>query len=537
MESAKDKHHFENTQQRHINDGWLQPFSLATTKASTVTNEAASRSSALHLRVIVTLITFSLCLLLTVSTVVYKSIHGHIYTNELIQLHESNLSLINTLKPLSSRLENIRLLATANTNHKQAYSIINTELGQLIPLKESISQTDLQNATNSQFDQRLLDEVIIMGNTFAPLLHGYFQYHDREYLWAANTVPGTPYTLIHSTSHKHASLMSLLQNTNTLTTTFIAGIFLLLLWTSAIPSRLHKLSVQKNPVRQASADRTQQQHVEVEKQLLVEDLRDAIINNKLELYYQPKLGLKNNTIAGVEALARWTHPRHGFIPPNTFIQVAEQYALIRELTLWVLQTAIEQCAQWNRAGNNIGIAINLSPQNLHDENLAEEINALLQRWQVTPGQISLEISETVILNNPEQAISFFRRTDHLGICLSIDNFGIQHSSLSHLRLLPVKEIKIDKSFILEMRSNMKIASRVQDTIALGQKYGFTVVAEGVEEQTSLEQLQQMGCDSLQGYYICRPMPGRDLLPMMNACHAGHGAIMNSAETVWDRHLA
>ena len=244
---------------------------------------------------------------------------------------------------------------------------------------------------------------------------------------------------------------------------------------------------------------------------LANDLRNAIRNDELDLYYQPKLGLKSETIIGVEALSRWTHPRHGFIPPDIFIEIAEHTGLIKQLTEWVLATAIKQCAQWNRQGIRLNIAINLSARNLHDENLAAQIELLLKNYQIDPAQISLEITETAMMADPEHAKSLLKQLDKLGIRIAIDDFGTGYSSLGYLKQLPVDELKIDKSFVLNMIEDEDDASIVRATVGLAHDLGLEVVAEGIENQESLNQLRALGCEYAQGYHIGKPMPEDKLL--------------------------
>jgi diguanylate cyclase (GGDEF)-like protein len=248
---------------------------------------------------------------------------------------------------------------------------------------------------------------------------------------------------------------------------------------------------------------------------LTHDLRNAIHNNELKLYYQPKLDVKSGTVKSVEALARWIHPQHGFVPPDTFIDIAERTGLIKPLTDWVLRTAVEQCKRWEETGNKIAISINLSARNLHDEALSDQISNLLAYWNVRPDQLCLEITETAMMADPEQAKSLLNRFDQLGVRISIDDFGTGYSSLGYLKQLPVAEIKIDKSFVLNMANDENDASIVRATIRLAHDLGLEVVAEGVEDQQAQELLQELGCEYIQGYHIGRPMPNEELLSTLS----------------------
>lgn len=266
----------------------------------------------------------------------------------------------------------------------------------------------------------------------------------------------------------------------------------------------------------------------VERLDLAHDLRNAIRDDKLELYYQPKLDMHHGAIMSVEALCRWTHPTHGFIPPDVFVEIAEHTGLIKPLTKWVLSTAIRQCAQWNTANTPLNISINLSARNLHDEALDDLISGLLQQWHVHAEQISLEITETAMMADPAHARVLLNKFDALGLRISIDDFGTGYSSLGYLKTLPVDEIKIDKSFVLNMAEDENDASIVRATISLAHDLGLDVVAEGVENQAAQDKLQQLGCNYLQGYHIGRPMPNNELMLALAAVHASNDDSLDQA---------
>ena len=247
---------------------------------------------------------------------------------------------------------------------------------------------------------------------------------------------------------------------------------------------------------------------------LTHDLRNAINNEELQLHYQPKLDARNNAISSVEALARWIHPQHGFIPPDVFIEIAEKTGLIQPLTDWVLRTAIKQCAEWHNLGKSITVSINLSARNLHDETLGNQISNLLNYWNISADKLCLEITETTMMTDPEHARKILNNLDKLGVRLSIDDFGTGYSSLSYLKQLPVDELKVDKSFVLNMAKDENDASIVRATISLAHDLGLEVVAEGVEDQESQNELTKIGCDYIQGYHIARPMPQDELTKML-----------------------
>ncbi len=248
---------------------------------------------------------------------------------------------------------------------------------------------------------------------------------------------------------------------------------------------------------------------------LINDLRNALRDGQLELHYQPKLDLRNHRLIGAEALARWVHPQHGPIPPDQFIEIAERTGLIKELTRWVLETAVQQCAHCHANGWVIKISANLSAINLHDEELVPLIASLLERHRLPARSLVVEITETAMMADPARAKAQLQKLDTLGVCISIDDFGTGYSSLGHLRQLPVDEIKIDKSFVMDMITSEDDASIVRATIGLAHDLGLEVVAEGVEDETILQQLTNMGCDIAQGYHIARPMPAAQFVAMLD----------------------
>jgi len=255
---------------------------------------------------------------------------------------------------------------------------------------------------------------------------------------------------------------------------------------------------------------TQHDKGNVEKLHLANDLRDAIRNGDLELHYQPQLNLRTGKVAGVEALCRWIHPTHGFISPDTFIDIAERTGIIKQLTEWVLATAIKQCAEWQKSYGSLTMSINLSARNLHDETLGKQIARLIRHWQVIPEKICLEITETAMMADPEHAMVLLGELDNLGVKISIDDFGTGYSSLGYLKKLPVDEIKIDRSFVMNMKDDGNDASIIRATVGLAHDLGLSVVAEGVENQESQDLLQNLNCEYAQGYHICKPAPAETI---------------------------
>ena len=248
----------------------------------------------------------------------------------------------------------------------------------------------------------------------------------------------------------------------------------------------------------------------IEQASLAHDLRTAIDENQLELYYQPKLDLKTKSIVGVEALTRWHHSSRGTIASDEFILLAEKTGLIRPLTTWVLNHAISQCAQWRRRGIHLNMAVNLSAAGLHDPKLESTISTTLSKHMLPATCLELEITETVMMSDPDQAREVLNRLGALGILITIDDFGTGYSSLAYLKKLPVTNIKIDKSFVSNMLGNSNDDSIVLATIGLAQDLGLKVIAEGVEDQTSQDILETYNCDTAQGMHICAPMPAEQL---------------------------
>jgi diguanylate cyclase (GGDEF)-like protein/PAS domain S-box-containing protein len=255
---------------------------------------------------------------------------------------------------------------------------------------------------------------------------------------------------------------------------------------------------------------------------LVGKLRYAIDQFELVLHYQPIVNADDGKPLKVEALVRWGHPVHGLLPPDDFIPSAEQTNLIKPLTAWVLNEALGQVHAWSKAGIEVGVAVNLSARNLLDTELPDAVEQLLRTWQVSPEKLCLEITEgTIIANEAEDTLA---RLHEIGVQISVDDFGTGYSSLTYLKRLPVREIKIDKSFVIDMATNRDGAAIVRSTIDLGHSLGLTVVAEGVEDEPTAALLREYGCDFLQGFHISRPAAPGPLGPWLRT-RAGNGAMI------------
>jgi len=237
------------------------------------------------------------------------------------------------------------------------------------------------------------------------------------------------------------------------------------------------------------------------------ELRQALATNELVVHYQPTVDLRTGRATGVEALVRWAHPTHGLIAPDQFIPLAEQTGLIVPVTRWVLDQALAQGAAWARVGRPLGIAVNLSVRTLHDERLPDTLAWLLRRYAIAPERVMLEITESVLMADPAQALAVLTRLSALGVRVAIDDFGTGYSSLAYLKQLPVDAVKIDKSFVQSMgRTATKDTAIVRSIIELGHNLGLMVVAEGVEDEGTWAQVRALGGDVAQGYYMSRPLP-------------------------------
>ncbi len=238
---------------------------------------------------------------------------------------------------------------------------------------------------------------------------------------------------------------------------------------------------------------------------LMSELRHAVQRDELVLHYQIKVSLKTNTVHGVEALIRWNHPKHGFIPPEEFILMAERTRTIQQVTTWVLRQAFTDCALWNRDGKELRVSINLSTKDLHDPELPDFVEGIRAATKVNPSWIMFEITEGSIMTDPEQALEILQRLDTMGYNLAIDDYGTGYSSLAYLKKMPLNELKIDRSFVQDLMGSDNDAVIVGATINLAHNLGLEVVAEGVEDKETLEKLKGFGCDIAQGYYINKPL--------------------------------
>ena len=248
---------------------------------------------------------------------------------------------------------------------------------------------------------------------------------------------------------------------------------------------------------------------------LLGQLRSGIDRNELVLYFQPKVAIDTRRICGVEALVRWQHPEHGLMQPDEFVPLAEQTGLIGPLSQWVLMAGLEQCRRHSAGKGAVEIAINMSARNLQDPNFSERVGALVSE-ACSDATVRFEITETAVMADPVRALDALNALHAMGVKLSIDDFGTGYSSLAHLKQMPVDELKIDKSFIRSMVHDENDAVIVRSIIDLAHNIGLHVVAEGVEDQRTYDMLQALGCDAVQGNYMCGPLPAEDLMRWLNS---------------------
>ena len=239
------------------------------------------------------------------------------------------------------------------------------------------------------------------------------------------------------------------------------------------------------------------------------ELRRAVAQNELVLYYQPKLTLATGTVTHAEVLVRWLHPQHGLIPPNDFIPFAENTGFIKVITLWIIEQVIRQQREFKNAGIDLTLSINISAHDLTSK-LPIVFTKLLAEYQLASDCLILEITESAIMSDPKSAMRILHELNDMGLKLSVDDFGTGYSSLAYLKKLPVSELKIDKSFVTNMEIDKDDAVIVRSTIELAHTMGLKVVAEGVENLETSLMLKSLGCDFLQGYYITRPLATTDL---------------------------
>ncbi len=249
----------------------------------------------------------------------------------------------------------------------------------------------------------------------------------------------------------------------------------------------------------------------IEYNLIYDYIREALKNNKFELHYQPQTNITSGKLIGAEALARLDDSLGKPVSPGIFIPIIESTGLLKRFTLWTIRSAIRDCKNWQAQFPGVTVSINISTDALLDEDMHEVLSQAVKDYSLAPSLVIIEMTESVMMKNKDIAITKLNHITQHGFCLSIDDYGTGYSSLEYMKYLPAKELKIDQSFIFKLCSSEKDYNIVESTILLGHKFGFKVLAEGVENKATLNQLKELGCDCAQGYLIAKPMILSDFL--------------------------
>ena len=259
-------------------------------------------------------------------------------------------------------------------------------------------------------------------------------------------------------------------------------------------------------------------HLSLFKLNLMSELHEALLQEQMRLFYQPKLDLEKNSISSFECLVRWEHPTHGIIDPDQFIPLAEKSGKILELTRWIVQKSLSHVREWLDAGLDIGISVNISALDLADMTLPNYVSDKLAEFDMDSNKITFEITESAMMADPVEAIKALKLLKRMGIRLSIDDFGTGYSSMSQLKKTPVSELKIDKSFVFDLASNEEDTNIVKSIVQLAHNLGLSVVAEGVENQETQDILKDIGVDNAQGYFVGEPMRHEEVLAWTQSFH-------------------
>jgi diguanylate cyclase (GGDEF)-like protein len=271
----------------------------------------------------------------------------------------------------------------------------------------------------------------------------------------------------------------------------------------------------------ASVDSEMRRRRELEK-----DLREALVRNQFHLVYQPQISYRDQRVVGVEALIRWIHPEHGFVPPDQFIPLAEQNGTIIAIGEWVLDQACKQLREWHDQGfTDLRMAVNLSTVQLHHSELPRVVNNLLQIYRLPPRSLELEVTETGLMEDISTAAQHLLSLRRSGALIAIDDFGTGYSSLSYLKSLPLDKIKIDKSFVQDLIDDDDDATIVRAIIQLGKSLGMQVIAEGVETTEQEAYIISEGCHEGQGYFYSKPLPARELLAYLKQAQRTHVGVL------------
>ncbi|HEX8957768.1 MAG TPA: EAL domain-containing protein, partial [Burkholderiaceae bacterium] len=251
-------------------------------------------------------------------------------------------------------------------------------------------------------------------------------------------------------------------------------------------------------------------------------LRNALLRNEFVLHYQPQMDIASGAIVGVEALLRWQPPNAEMIHPADFIPIAEETGLIVGIGEWVLRTACAQLQAWARSGHYapLRMAVNLSARQFKQQDIAKTVSRALEESGCEPQSLELEITESILMDNPEAAAATLQKLSDMGVHLSIDDFGTGYSSLAYLKRFPIHTLKIDRSFVRDITTDSDDAAIAKAVIALAHSMKLRVIAEGVEGREQLDFLREQQCDQMQGYYLSRPLPARQLESLLRGYAAG-----------------
>jgi EAL domain-containing protein (putative c-di-GMP-specific phosphodiesterase class I) len=244
--------------------------------------------------------------------------------------------------------------------------------------------------------------------------------------------------------------------------------------------------------------------------------------NEIEVFYQPKIDFGDGRVSGLEALIRWRHPARGLLMPDRFIGIAEETGLIIPIGYWTLRRVCERARRWQDEGIHLPIAVNLSASQFHEPELVRQLASILRATGVSPSMIELEITESMVMRDPERAVAIMHALRAMGVRLSIDDFGTGHSSLGYLKRFPIDRLKVDRSFVRDLPHNGDDLAITRAVIAMAHSLRMSVVAEGVEHQEQFDLLRKEGCDEFQGYYCRPPLDEPDLLRFLAEERSRHG---------------
>ena len=261
--------------------------------------------------------------------------------------------------------------------------------------------------------------------------------------------------------------------------------------------------------------RVEVDHYRPERLSLVSDFRRAMDAGELVLYFQPKLDLKTNRVFGCEALIRWAHPTRGILPPGMFMPMVETTELIKPLTVQLIDQAMRFAHDMRAIGHELSVAVNLSARSTVDLRLPDQVSEILAKYRLPASTLELELTESAVLDNPMRAKAVLESVAELGVPISVDDFGTGYASISYLTELPIATLKIDRSFAHDVITNPKSEAVVSFSVALAANLGLKVVAEGIEDIPTLQALRRLGCDQIQGYVVCRPIPGFELRQVLD----------------------